>query len=101
KYPQSTPNRFEHLVIELKRPSCKLGKDEITQIENYAFSVADDERFDKETTRWTFLLIGNDLDKFATKKCEVQGKEFGHVHESNDGSVNIHVKKWATLIEQA
>lgn len=101
KYPQFTPDTFEHLVIELKRPSCKLGQKELGQIENYAFSVAADERFDKAKTKWTFLLIGNDLDSFADHKCRVQGKEFGHIYASDDGAVNIHVKKWSTIISQA
>ena len=29
RYPQHTPYKFEHLVIELKRPACKLGQKEI------------------------------------------------------------------------
>lgn len=101
RYPEFTPNRYEHLVIELKRPTCKLGQDEIGQIEKYAFAVGHDERFDKSNTRWTFLLIGNELDEFAETKCRVQGREHGHIYASDDGSVNIHVKKWPTIIAQA
>jgi len=101
RIPQLQPNHFEHLVIELKRPSCKLGQKEVTQIENYAFSVADDERFDKHRTKWTFILIGNDLDSFADHKCKVQGREYGHIHASADGSINIFVKKWSTIIDEA
>ena len=101
RIPQSQPNQFEHLVIELKRPNCKLGQKELGQIENYAFSVASDERFDRNHTRWTFVLIGNDLDPFAIQKSRVQGREFGHIHQSDDGAVNIHVKKWSTIIAEA
>lgn len=99
--PQYQPNHFEHLVVELKRPSCKLGQEELGQIENYAFSVADDERFDKAQTKWTFVLIGNELSPFADRKCREQGREYGHIHASTDGSVNIYVKKWATVIAEA
>ena len=98
RYPQGTPDHFEHLVIELKRPSLKLGKDEIGQIEEYAFKVADDSRFDKALVRWTFLLIGNDLDSFAVNKCDVKDREFGHIHA---GKVNIYVKRWSSIIDQA
>jgi len=101
QYPQQTPDHFEHLVIELKRPDCKLGKDEISQIENYAFSVADDERFDKKQTKWTFILIGNDLSSFGENRCKVQGREYGHIHASDDGSVNVFVRRWASIISQA
>jgi hypothetical protein len=98
QYPQRREGFFEHLVIELKRPSLKLGKEEITQIEDYAFKVADDPRFDKVGTQWTFLLIGNDLDSFAQRKCESTGREYGHI---SAGRVNIHVRTWATLIAEA
>lgn len=99
--PQLQPDHFEHLVIELKRPDCKLGQKELGQIENYAFSVADDERFDRSRTKWTFILIGNDLAPFADRKCREHGRSFGHIHASDDGSVNIFVKKWSTVIAEA
>ena len=99
--PQLQPNNFEHLVIELKRPDCKLGQKEVGQIENYAFSVADDERFDKEKTKWTFILVGNELAPFAEQKCRQQGRQYGHIHTSDDGAVNIHVKRWSTVIAEA
>jgi hypothetical protein len=43
--PQNHSDEREHLVVELKRPSVKVGADEITQVKKYAFTVADDERF--------------------------------------------------------
>ena len=99
--PQLQPDYFEHLVIELKRPTCKLGQEELGQIEKYAFAVSDDERFDKTHTKWTFVLLGNDLTTFADRKCRVLGKDFGHIHASDDGSVNIFVKKWSAVISEA
>jgi hypothetical protein len=99
--PQLQPNHFEHLVIELKRPDCKLGQEELGQIERYAFAVADDERFDKSRTNWTFVLIGNDLGPFADRKCREQGRQYGHIYASDDGAVNIFVKKWSTIIAEA
>ena len=99
--PQLQPDHFEHLVIELKRPNCKLGPEELSQIEKYAFAVADDERFDKERTKWTFVLIGNELAPFAERKCREQGRQFGHTHASDDGAVNVFVKKWSMAISEA
>ena len=98
RFPQGQPHAYEHLVVELKRPSVRLGQKEIGQIENYAFTVANDERFDKTNTRWTFLLLGNDLDSFAQNKCNVTDREFGHIHS---GRINIYVKPWASIIDQA
>lgn len=101
RYPQGQEGKFEHLVVELKRPTCKLGQQEISQIENYAFTVSCDERFDKYNTRWTFILIGNDFLPFAEQKAKVQNKEHGHIHASEDGMTNIHIKKWSSIIDQA
>lgn len=98
RYPQLVQNTFEHLVVELKRPSLKLGKDEISQIEDYAFKVADDDRFDKRRTRWTFVLLGTGLDRFAENKCNVKDRQFGHIHS---GDVNIHIKTWSTVTDEA
>lgn len=85
--PQLHPNHFEHLVVELKRPDCKLGQKELGQIENYAFSVADDERFDKSHTKWTFILVGNELAPFADRKCREHGRQYGHIHASDVGAI--------------
>ncbi len=99
--PQLQPNTFEHLVVELKRPSCKLGKDELSQIENYAMTVAEDERFDKSQTRWTFVLVGNELSPFAERRCRQQGRQWGNIYTSEDNSVNVWVKKWSTFLQEA
>lgn len=98
RYPQMVENTFEHLIVELKRPSLKLGKDEITQIEEYAFKVADDDRFDKRRTRWTFVLLATGLDRFAENKCNVKDRQFGHIYA---GEVNIHIKTWSTVTDEA
>ena len=99
--PQLQQDCFEHLVTELKRPTCKIGQKELMQIENYAFSVSNDERFDKDRTKWTFMLLGNELSPFAEQKCREQGRKHGHIFASDDGSVNIFVKKWSTVISEA
>ena len=43
--PRNHPDEREHLMVELKRPSVKIGQDEISQIEEYAFTIAEDQRF--------------------------------------------------------
>ncbi|MCX7424592.1 MAG: ATP-binding protein [Planctomycetia bacterium] len=101
RFPMGIPEQYEHLVIELKRPACVLGKKEIGQIRDYAFAVIDDERFDKRKTRWRFVLLGNNLDGYAEHECNVDSKEYGHIYSSKDGLVDIHVMRWSTVIDQA
>jgi hypothetical protein len=66
--PQNHADEREHLIVELKRPSVKVGSDEISQIEKYAYTIADDERFRPLRTRWSFWVISNDLNQFAKVK---------------------------------
>ena len=54
---------FEHLVIELKRPTLTLTLKELDQIRDYALTVADNPMFDKTRTKWHFILLGQDLDQ--------------------------------------
>lgn len=53
---------FEHLVIELKRPTLTLTLKEMDQIRDYALTVAENPMFDKTRTKWHFVLLGQRLD---------------------------------------
>ena len=66
--PQNHADEREHLVVELKRPAVKVGAEEIKQIEQYAYTVVDDERFRHLKTSWSFWIISNDMDAFARVK---------------------------------
>jgi Histidine kinase-, DNA gyrase B-, and HSP90-like ATPase len=100
RIPQVRQEEREHLIIELKRPSVKLGSDAATQIENYAFAVANDERFKDLDTRWTFLLVSNDLDEYLRHKTMRQAdRPDGLLHRSVNPRISIWVKSWGQLID--
>jgi hypothetical protein len=88
-------------VVELKRPSVKIGPDEITQVKRYAYTVADDERFRSLKTRWSFWVISNDLDPFARVEARQKGKPSGQIFQSEDGRVEVWVKAWAEIIAES
>ncbi|HJK94427.1 MAG TPA: ATP-binding protein [Polyangiaceae bacterium LLY-WYZ-15_(1-7)] len=99
QFPLREPDEFEHLVVELKRPSVKVGKKEIDQIEEYAFSVASDPRFDKTKTDWKFVVVSGDLTSFAKEKVVQKDREWGHIHRGD--RVNVYVSTWARVIQTA
>ena len=97
--PQSRPSQREHLVIELKRPSVKIGMTEIAQIKSYAFAVSEDERFDSIDTKWSFWVISNSLDASGKKEARQTGRPAGQVFK--DGNVEVWCKTWSEIIDSA
>ena len=67
-------DELEHLIVELKRPKVKIGHEEIMQVEKYAISVANDERFRSVTgVKWTFCAISDDVDQYAVYRMDDRG----------------------------
>lgn len=91
--------QFEHLVIELKRPTLKLTKKEIDQIEDYALTVAGTPMFDKSTTKWKFILLGQDFDSYVIERLKNRTQGAGNLYNSVDGSIEISVLQWASVIQ--
>ncbi|WP_245269474.1 hypothetical protein [Bradyrhizobium japonicum] len=98
--PQNRADEFEHLVVELKRPSVKVGADEISQTEKYAYTVANDERFRHVKTSWNFWVVSNDLDAFAQVKTRQKDRPRGLVSDADDGRVKVWVKTWAEILTE-
>lgn len=97
-------DRHEHLVVELKAPKKKIGAEEITQIENYAFAVAEDDRFNMTDVEWNFIIVSSDLDSHAARKAEkteLSMYRHGLIHSSYDGKIKVWVKTWAQIISAA
>ena len=98
---EQTHRRREHVVVELKRPNVTIGAAELTQIENYAFAVAEDSRFDTVEVDWDFWVVSNELDAHARRRSRQAGQPAGQVHKSDDGRVRVWAVTWAELIEDA
>ncbi len=97
--PQSRPNEREHLVVELKRPTVKIGSKEISQVRQYAFAVAEDERFESLTTRWTFWVVSNALDPTGKHEARQSDRPFGQVYKTDN--IVIWCKTWAEVLGAA
>jgi hypothetical protein len=89
----------EYLVVELKRPSVKLGKEELDQIEGYAIAITDDEQFSQPDISWDFRLIGNDYDSYVKRKLDTPGNPYGCALIAP--KFRIHVRKWAEVLADA
>lgn len=61
-------NELSHLVVELKAPKIKIDRTGVGQIEEYAFSVMQDERFRGVNTTWVFWAISDNYGDYATQR---------------------------------
>lgn len=91
--------RYEHLVVELKAPKVRIGDREVLQIKNYARAVAADERFNKVTVRWKFIIVSNDMTPSVRKDASQSDREPGLIID--DGEIKIWAMTWAEVISKA
>jgi hypothetical protein len=88
---------LEHLIVELKAPRVKIDTDEITQIEHYAISVAEDSRFRTANgVKWTFWVLSDDIGKYG--EFRLKSTTNGIIQQS--GNVTIGIKTWAQIIQE-
>jgi Histidine kinase-, DNA gyrase B-, and HSP90-like ATPase len=91
---------YEHLVVELKAPKVKLTSKEITQIKDYALSVARDPRYHRVSgVRWNFWLVSDEYDDFV--QSDIAGgpdPERRLIHRS--ANVSIGVKTWGEILDE-
>ena len=99
--PLDYDGRAEHLFVELKRPSVKATMTEMTQINDYARAVVEDNRFTKENTNWKFMLIVSDIDDQVSTFHQEKGVG-GGLNGCYGGGDNykIYIYQWSYLIER-
>lgn len=86
----------DYLVVELKRPSQRIDLKVKAQIESYGLAVANDERFDKKNTYWTFLAVSNEMTPEAARTINQQDKPYGFFHI--DSNIKIGLATWSEIL---
>lgn len=97
--------KIENIVIELKRPTVKLGEVEVSQVKTYMRLIYSEPRFNSPNSTWTFILVGNDFDNSGYIENEINSnKTWGRKnliqHVSNKRqNYEIYVKKWSSIFD--
>jgi hypothetical protein len=95
---------FHHVVIELKRPSIKLGDKELQQIKTYKNVIANEPQFQDENSLWDFVLIGNEISDSKITAADLRSDlESNKVHGEpglvqKTGNYRIIVKTWKQIL---
>jgi hypothetical protein len=99
QYLRGSDDQFEHLVIELKRPTVKISQLEISQVKRYATKVLSNKHFDKEKTHWTFVALSDGVSEDAKEDVTQRDREPGHVTSGNH--YDVWVLTWSQIIQKA
>lgn len=69
----------ENIIIELKRPTVTIGKEQFRQVEDYLDLIKSEEQFNSQMRRWKFFIVSNKVDDFIKdqyKSFQVQNRRF-------------------------
>ncbi len=92
-------DRFENLVIELKRPTVNISLEEIDQVRRYAARVLNNRYFDKDRTHWTFVVLSDGIAADAEAELTQVDREPGHLVAGKHH--DIWVREWKEVIHDA
>lgn len=84
----------ENIMIELKRPSVVITKEQLRQIEDYLDYVTRQDAFNSQTRQWKFFVVSNQIDSYILKQYEEfknKGKRF---LVKSWGNLEIFVMTW-------
>ena len=92
------PGQTARLVVELKRPRCRLGERELSQIRSYARALS--QHFGMGPSKWTFLLVGSTIDENAIgDQINQSGRARGLLVQNEN--YEVWVATWGELIDRA
>ena len=96
---------IENIVVELKRPNVDLGEIEVSQVKTYMGLIYAEPRFNSPDAQWTFILVGNKLDKTGYISREIKnssnwGKKNLIQHVDDAGQhYDIYVRTWSSIFD--
>ena len=94
-------NSVDNLIVELKRPSVKLGKKQIEQIETYMLTILKEPQFNNvSNATWTFILVGTHFDTDGYTESRIASLKNQGINGLilQDKNYKIIVKKWSDLM---
>jgi Histidine kinase-, DNA gyrase B-, and HSP90-like ATPase len=92
----------EIMVVELKSPRCAIGKKELQQIDDYAFTVESFPGLPKEKTKYKFILISSRLNAYAKSKMRSSREKYNEpflYDRKSDKNIEVWVMEWSELME--
>jgi len=94
-----TDIKHQHLLVELKAPKVKLGREEVDQVRRYADTILDSDEFDKTSVHWDIYLVSSGIKSEIEKDRNQKDKKFGILYDWPD--MSIWTFTWSEIITNA
>lgn len=92
----------EIMVVELKSPKCAIGRKELQQIDEYAFTVESYPGLPREKIHYKFVLISSRLTAYARSKMRSARSTYHQpfLYDRKPAkNIEVYVMEWAELME--
>lgn len=89
----TSQRRYHNLLIELKRPSVKIGKTEIRQVQDYADAIVNNARL--RDYQWDIFILSSEIGSDA----EFYIKKDEHQVDYQSPNIKIFAKTWKDIID--
>ncbi len=96
--PHPDPDKREFLLVELKRPSLKIGRTELDQLEDYVNSIKKQPDYAHTSAYWNFYLVTSEYDGSIEGRIKQKDRPVGLYLE--DDNSRVWVKTWSELIHE-
>ncbi|WP_054031236.1 ATP-binding protein [Desulfatitalea tepidiphila] len=88
----------EVMVVELKRPSCRISQKELNQVQKYRFDIEENGLFSKDIT-YKIILVSSQLNRFAKSTVGSENHKSPFLYEkSKVAEIYTYVMNWADII---
>ncbi len=93
---------IQHLVLELKRPSVTINRDQWLQLDTYKNVILREARFNSKDAVWKFYLIGNKLGDFiaAQKKALASYGDKDLIFIDTDSNFRGYALTWSQVFDR-
>lgn len=92
----------QNIVVELKRPTIKLGSKEFRQLEDYTEQIKKMSMFNSKNSEWIFILVGNKFndDGYIENQLKSASNHGEKSLAKKFDNMKIYVKTWSEIFNE-
>ena len=88
-----------HVIVELKRPSVKVGGDEVQQLNRYGRILTQSQQFDRLRTQWDVFVVSSEVSPDVDLLRKQRHRPEGCIADS-DG-LRLWALSWGEIVQKA